>query len=115
MIFKFFGTLFSYVTNIFNSFVKFMIDNNLVNLFMAAIIGLALSNLIGSIKVNLLDYYINKLFKTTNNNLINLATSFLQFILIVLILYFLYNHFLKKISERFHSASFNEIKSLVDI
>jgi len=98
---KFISSLINYTITIFDSFVKFMIDNNLVSLFMAAIIGLALSNLISSLKTNIIDYYLNKLFKTSNNNLINFGTSILQFLLIVMLLYFLYNHFLKKIHERY--------------
>ncbi len=108
---NFINDLIKSVVSIFDSFVKFMIDNNLVSLFMAAIIGLALGNLIGSLKTNIIDYYLNKLFKTTNNNLINFGTSILQFLLIVIVLYFLYNHFLKKIHERYTiGPRFNDIK-----
>ncbi len=101
---NFISNIINYSVSIFNSFVKFMVDNNLVSLFMAAIIGLALSNLISSLRVNIIDYYLNKLFKTSNNNLINFGTSVLQFLLIVIILYFLHNHFLKKINEKYTSS-----------
>jgi large-conductance mechanosensitive channel len=110
MLFKFINNIINYSVSIFDSFVKFMVDNNLVSLFMAAIIGLALSNLINSLRINILDYYLNKLFKTTDNNLINFGTSVLQFLLIVIMLYFLHNHFLKKINEKYvsHEPHFND-------
>ena len=90
----FINNLIKYGSNIFEDFIKFIIANRLLGLFMAAIIGIAITTLASSFKVNIVDYYLNKLFKTTNNNLINLFTSLTQSILIIVILYFIYNNFI---------------------
>ncbi len=91
----------NYSIFIFNDFMNFIIDNKLTSLLIVAFLGLGISSLINSFKTNVLEYYLNKFFKTSNNNLINFATSFLQFFIIIIFLYFIYRHILKKITERF--------------
>jgi hypothetical protein len=107
---NFINNIIKYLNNVFSDFFKFMVENNLVNLFVVGIIGIALSFLIGSLKVNIFDYYLNKLFKTTNNNIINFVTSFCQFLLIIIFLYFIYNTFLKNISRTYVINKFDEIE-----
>jgi large-conductance mechanosensitive channel len=108
----------------FNEFTNFIIDNKLTSLFIVAILGLAISGLINSLKTNIIEYYLNKLFKTSNNNLIMFFTSFIQFLIIILILYVIYRLILKKIkinenmkaNEQFFGAEkFNEISWKKDI
>ncbi len=106
----FINNLIKYGSNIFEDFIKFIIANRLLGLFMAAIIGIAITTLASSFKVNIVDYYLNKLFKTTNNNLINLFTSLAQSILIIVILYFIYNNFIKPIEIKYTVSTFNEIE-----
>jgi hypothetical protein len=106
----FINNLIKYGSNIFEDFIKFIIANRLLGLFMAAIIGIAITTLASSFKVNIVDYYLNKLFKTTNNNLINLFTSLTQSILIIVILYFIYNNFIKPIEIKYTVSTFNEIE-----
>lgn len=105
----FFNNLIKNSYNIFEDFLRFIVENKLTSLLLVGIIGLAISGLISSIKINIIDYYLNKLFRTTNNNLINLFTSFAQFIIIIIFIYFLYNNFLKKIDYKYVVTSFNEI------
>ncbi len=107
--FKFFSNFTKYISDMFTNFVDFIVENNLLGLFMIGIIGIALSQLISSLKVNIFDYYLNKLFKTSNNNLINIFTSFLQFLIIIIILYFIYKNFIKPVSERFNQNRFDEV------
>jgi hypothetical protein len=107
--FKIFTNFFAYISDMFTHFVDFIIENNLLGLFIVGLIGLALSQLLSSLKINLFDYYLNKLFKTSNNNLINILSSFLQFLIIILLLYFIYRSFIKPISERFKEPKFDEI------
>lgn len=95
--------------DIFEDFIKFIIANKLLGLFMAAIITIAITTFASSFKVNIVDYYLNKLFKTTNNNLINLFTSFLQSVLIIIFLYFIYNNFIKPVEIKYTSNTFNDI------
>jgi large-conductance mechanosensitive channel len=101
--------VYNYVSDMFTQFIDFIIENNLIGLFMIGVIGIALSQLISSIKINVFDYYLNKLFKTSNNNLINIFTSFLQFLIIIMILYFIYKNLIKPLNEKFQSNKFNEI------
>jgi large-conductance mechanosensitive channel len=106
----FINNLIKYAFDIFEDFIKFIIANRLLGLFMAAIIGIAITTLASSFKVNIVDYYLNKLFRTTNNNLINLFTSLVQSILIVILLYFIYNSFIKPIEHRYTIRTFNDIE-----
>ncbi len=100
----------NYTSSIFNSFVSFIVENNLISLFMAALFAYALNGLINSLKTNIIEYYLNKLFKTSNNNLINLFISFLQFLLIITIIYFFYTYVLRKIADKYknNKSKFND-------
>jgi hypothetical protein len=108
--FKFITNFFAYISDMFTNFVDFIVENNLLGLFMIGIIGIALTQLITSLKINIFDYYLNKLFKTSNNNLINIFSSFLQFFVIIIFMYFMYKSFIKPISERFRAPKFDEIE-----
>ena len=108
--FKIFSNFLTYISDMFTHFVDFIIENNLLGLFMIGIIGIALTQLISSLKLNIFDYYLNKLFKTSNNNLINIFTSFLQFLVIIIFMYIIYRSFIKPISERFRAPRFDEIQ-----
>jgi large-conductance mechanosensitive channel len=106
----FINKLLKYGYNVFDDFLKFIVENKLLSFFMAAIITLAITNLISSFKVNIIDYYLNKIFKTTNNNLINLFTTFMQSGIIIIFLYFVYNNFIKKLINKYEINKFNEIE-----
>jgi hypothetical protein len=93
----------------FEEFLKFIVENKLSGLFIVAFSGLAISSLISSIKINIIDYYLNKLFKTTNNNLINVVTSLIQTILIIIILYFIYNNLFKPLDKKYIISKFDDI------
>ncbi len=97
--------------NLFNDFINFIIENRLTSLLIVAILGLAISSLVSSFKTNIIEYYLNKLFRTTNNNLIMFITSIIQFIIIVIILYVVYKFLFAKI-EKFKQTKehFNEIE-----
>ena len=96
-------------TYIFNDFLKFMVENKLLSLFMVSFCALAISQLLSSLKINIIDYYLNKLFKTSSNNLINFFTSFSQFILIIIFLYFIYNNLIKPIEYKYIINKFDDI------
>jgi hypothetical protein len=97
----FINNLIKYSNKMFTDFLQFIVENNLIGLFMASFLLLAVSQILSSIKINLIDYYLNKLFKTSDNNLIKLVTSFFQFILILIFLYFIYNYLIKPIQYRY--------------
>jgi large-conductance mechanosensitive channel len=96
--------------DIFNDFINFIIENRLTSLLIVAILGLAISSLVSSLKTNIIEYYLNKLFKTSNNNLIMFVTSIIQFIIIIIILYIIYKFLFARI-EKFKQSkeSFNDI------
>ena len=108
-ILTFINNLIKYSSTIFEDFLKFIIENKLSGLFIVAFFGLAVSSLISSIKTNIIDYYLNKLFKTSNNNLINLFTSLIQTILIIIILYFIYNNLFKPLEKKYIINKFDDI------
>jgi large-conductance mechanosensitive channel len=107
--FLFINNLIKYSYKTFEDFLKFIVENKLTTLFMAAIIGLVITTFVTSLRINLIDYYLNKFFKTTNNNLINLFTSFIQSVLIIIFLYFIYIHFIKNLEKRYYYNKFDEI------
>ena len=47
----FINNIIKHFNNVFSDFFKFIVENNLVNLFIVGIIGIALSFLINSIKL----------------------------------------------------------------
>ena len=61
-----------YIKNLINDFIIFLIENKLLSLFIISFFAVAISQLLLSIKTNIIEFYLNKLFKTSNNNLINL-------------------------------------------
>ncbi len=108
--FKFIENIWKHLGLLFNDFINFIIENRLTSLLIVAILGLAISNLVSSLKTNILEYYLNRLFKTTNNNLIMFITSIIQFIIIVIILYIIYKFLFARI-EKFKQTkeTFNDI------
>ena len=86
---------------IFNDFMNFIIENRLTNLLIIALMGIAISGLVTSLKTNIIEYYLNRFFKTSNNNFVMLFTALIQFIIIIVIIFFIYRYILKKIAESF--------------
>ena len=86
---------------IFNDFMNFIIENRLTSLLIIALMGIAISGLVTSLKTNIIEYYLNKFFKTSNNNFVMLFTALIQFIIIIVIIFFIYRYILKKIAEPF--------------
>jgi large-conductance mechanosensitive channel len=96
----------------FNDFIIFIIDNKLTSLLVVAILGLAITIIVSSFQTNIVEYYLNKLFKTTNNNLIMFLISFVQFLIIILIIYLINKFMIKKIHEHYkveENIKFDEI------
>jgi hypothetical protein len=98
------------IYNGIEQFIQFTVDNGVFSLIIAAIIGIAISNLVSSIKKNIIDYYLNKFFNTNDNNLISLFTSILQFILILYFLYILYEVFIKHIILKYQKNVNTELQ-----
>jgi large-conductance mechanosensitive channel len=96
---------------IFNDFMNFIIENRLTSLLIIALMGIAISGLVTSLKTNIIEYYLNKLFKTSNNNFVMLFTALIQFIIIIVIIFFIYRYILKKIAEPFiqNKVQFDDI------
>ena len=80
---------------IFNDFMNFIIENRLTSLLIIALMGIAISGLVTSLKTNIIEYYLNKFFKTSNNNFVMLFTALIQFIIIIVIIFFIYRYILK--------------------
>ena len=87
-------------TEVWDDFKNFIIDNNLTSLLMIALFGIGITYLLNSLKTNIIEYYFNKLFKTSNNNLITFFTSLIQFLIIVLILYLVYRFAFRKMIKK---------------
>ena len=80
---------------------EFTVQNNIFSFFMGTIIGFTTSNLIKSFKTNILDYYLFKLFKVPDSNLIVFATSIFEFILILYLLYIIYINIFKTLVDKY--------------
>ncbi len=102
---------------IFTDFMNFIIENRLTSLLIIALMGLAITGLVNSLKTNIIEYYLNKFFKTSNNNLIMLFTALIQFIIIIVIVFFIYRYILKKIAEPFiqNKMQFDDVAWKKDI
>uniref|UniRef100_A0A6C0HV49 Uncharacterized protein n=1 Tax=viral metagenome TaxID=1070528 RepID=A0A6C0HV49_9ZZZZ len=96
---------------IFNDFMNFIIENRLTSLLIIALMGIAISGLVTSLKTNIIEYYLNRFFKTSNNNFVMLFTALIQFIIIIVIIFFIYRYILKKIAEPFiqNKVQFDDI------
>ncbi len=108
----FINNLITYCYNVFEDFIRFMVEHKLLSLFVAGIIGLVIANLVSSVRINLFDYYLNKIFKTSNNNLINLFTTFVQSIIIIIFLYFIYNNFVVYFDTKYSVDKFNKFDEI---
>jgi large-conductance mechanosensitive channel len=102
---------------IFSDFMNFIIENRLTSLLIIALMGIAISGLVTSLKTNIIEYYLNKFFKTSNNNFVMLFTAIIQFIIIIVIIFFIYRYILKKIYEPFskNKVPFDDISWKKDV
>ena len=102
---------------IFSDFMNFIIENRLTSLLIIALMGIAISGLVTSLKTNIIEYYLNKFFKTSNNNFVMLFTALIQFIIIIVIIFFIYRYILKKIAEPFiqNKTQFDDISWKTDV
>ncbi len=107
---KFIKSIWYMLGDIFNEFINFIIENRLTSLLIVAILGIGITGLVTSLKTNIIEYYLNKFFKTSNNNLIMFFTAFIQFLIIVIVLFFIYKFILKRIA----AAQFSNKATYVD-
>lgn len=108
--FEFVKNIWSVFGIVFSDFMNFIIENRLSSLLIVAILGLAITGLITSLKTNIIEFYLNKIFKTSNNNLIMFLLAFVQFLIIILLIFFIYKYVLGRIVKPFNKTPFNEIE-----
>jgi large-conductance mechanosensitive channel len=102
---------------VLDSLGQFTVQNNIFSFFMGTVIGFTSSNLIKSFKVNMLDYYLFKLFKVPNSNIIIFITSIFEFLLILYLLYLVYIYLFKSIIEKYTKQQEDQVswrKDLLD-
>jgi large-conductance mechanosensitive channel len=98
------------LSHLFNDFINFIIENRLTSLLLVAILGLAITSIVASLKTDIIEYYLNKLFKTSDNNLIMFLIAFVQFIITLALLYLIYKFLFSRI-EKFKASkeSFDDV------
>lgn len=107
--FKIIADIIKFFNMTIDEFMNFIIINNLTSIFFIGIISISIAGLISSLKINILDYYLNKLFKTNNNNLISFVTSILYFFIIIIFLFIIYKLFIKNVFNK-KQSNFNEVE-----
>jgi large-conductance mechanosensitive channel len=90
---------------VFNNLAKFMVQNNVFSFFAGTVIGFASSNVIKSFKTNMVDFYLFKLFKLPDNNIIIFITSIFEFIFIIYILYIVYKNVFKTLIDKYQQKN----------
>ncbi len=78
--------------NIFSVFSKFMIQSGAFSFIIGTTIGFGATNIVKSLKTDLLDNYIFSAFNLKGNNLINFLSTIIELIILVYILYLIYNY-----------------------
>ncbi len=106
--FEFVKNIWSIFGIVFNDFMNFIIENRLTSLLIVAILGLAITGLITSLKTNIIEYYLNKIFKTKDNNLIMFLIAFVQFLIIILLIFIIYKYVIQKFIKPFNKKGFDE-------
>jgi len=79
----------SNINKLFTEFTDFMYEQKIMGFFIGTFTGIASSNLITSFKKNVLDYILTRLFNLGNSNSLFFITSIIEFILMLIVLYFI--------------------------
>lgn len=77
------------INNGLDKFITFIYEQNIIGFFMGTFAGIASTNLILSFKQNILDNILTKIFKLGNLSSLFFITSIIEFILMLVILYFI--------------------------
>ncbi len=88
------------INNFFNDFANFAVENNVFSFFMGTVIGFASGNVIRSFKTNIVDFYLLKLFKLPESNIITFLTTLIEYFLIIYALFILYNVVFKPVIDK---------------
>lgn len=94
---------------------QFTVQNNVFSFFMGTVIGFASSNFIKSFKTNIIDFYLFKLFKVPDSNIISFITSILEFILIIYVLYVVYVNIFKTIIDKYQKQQEDQTQWRKDV
>lgn len=88
---------------------QFIIDNNILSLIIATTIGFAISNVMKSFKINIIDYHVINFFHLgrSSSNIIIFMTTVLEFLFILLIIYNIYKLFFIKIIDKYQNDKIN--------
>lgn len=74
--------------DIVNEVIDFIYEQKIMGFFIGTFAGIASSNLIMSFKKNILDYILTKIFHLDSLNSLFFITSIIEYILMLLALYF---------------------------
>ena len=94
--------------NVLDNLGEFTVQNNVFSFFIGTVIGFTSANLITSFKKNILDFYLLKLFKLPESNLIVFGTSIFEFLLILFILYLVYINIFKSLIQKYQKQQEDE-------
>ncbi len=78
--------------NIMSVFSKFMIQSGSFSFIIGTTIGFGATNIVKAFKTQILDNYVFKSFNLKDNGLINFTSTIMEFIILVYMLYLLYNY-----------------------
>ena len=101
--------------SVLDSLGEFTVQNNVFSFFFGAVIGFSSSNLIKSFKTNILDYYLFKLFKVPDSNIIIFITSIFEFILMLYLLYLLYISIFKVLIDKYQKQQGDQVQWRKDL
>ena len=79
----------SKINDLVDEFTDFIYEQKIMGFFIGTFTGIASSNLITSFKKNVLDYILTKIFNLGNTHSLFFITSIVEFILMLVALYFI--------------------------
>ncbi len=78
--------------NIYSVFSKFMVQSGAFSFIIGTTIGFGGTNIVKSLKTDILDNYVFNKFNLKNHGIINFLATIIELIILVYILYLIYNY-----------------------
>ncbi len=78
--------------NIFSVFSKFMIQSGAFSFIIGTTVGYGATNIVKSFKTEILDDYVFKRLNLKNNSIVNFLSTIIELIILVYVLFLLYNY-----------------------
>jgi hypothetical protein len=78
--------------NIFSVFSKFMIQSGAFSFIIGTTVGFGATNIVKSFKTEILDNYLFSKLNLKNNSIVNFLSTIIELIILVYVLFLLYNY-----------------------